>query len=168
LCTVCAGCGRAPGLAVWFGCRSVSSCCVRILPAAQFRAVFSVCPVQGVAAPGAGFSDVNIRVLGVLFTVGSVLTVGQVSGTQLSALLTSTKRAMSNPAISGGADNPSSEVLLVIYEGTIGSRNRLRSLLPPRPRWDQRVERHFISEKKSPRRHFGEHPLVHQYLMPAL
>ena len=41
------------------------------------------------------------------------------------------QKSMSNPTISGGADNPPSEVQLVVYEGTIGSRNRLRSLLPP-------------------------------------
>ena len=36
---------------------------------------------------GRWFSDVNIRVLGVLFTVGPVFTVGQVSGTRLSVLV---------------------------------------------------------------------------------
>ena len=50
------------------------------------RSIFSL-SCAGVVALGAGFSDVNTRVLGVLFTVGSVLTVGQVSGTQLSVLV---------------------------------------------------------------------------------
>ena len=47
------------------------------------RSIFSL-SCAGVVSLGTGFSDVNIRVLGVLFTVGSVLSVGQVSGTQLS------------------------------------------------------------------------------------
>ena len=47
------------------------------------RSIFSQSCV-GVVSLGTRFSDVNIRVLGVLLTVGSVLAVGQVSGAQLS------------------------------------------------------------------------------------